>query len=115
MLAMNGGHVHEPKLRTSGRPALCEEEKYLHHLPGNSDVHLARESSGTLLLVSKLISSGLGAAPPTWVNVVKVWIPFLSTLLFETRGAQNFGVSFNIQNMCNCQHDNKAGPREKYG
>ena len=84
---MNGGHVHEPKLRTSGLPALCEEEKYLrdlifeeifsqscqgniHKLPGNSDVHLARESSGTLLLVSRLISSGLGAAPPTWVNEV---------------------------------------------
>ena len=53
----------------------------IHKLPGNSDVHLARESNGTLLLVSKLISSGLGAAPPTWVHVVTMWIPFLFTLL----------------------------------
>ena len=61
----------------------------IYKLPWNSDVHLARESNGTLFLVSRLISSGLGAAPPTWVHVVKVWSSFFVHFALRNASGSN--------------------------
>ena len=108
---MNGGHVHEPKLRTSGLPALCKEEKYLrslifeeifsHFLPRKypqaawelryspcegEQWHLASCFQVDQLRIGGC-TSHLGSCGHSVDSV------FLYTLLFEKRAAQNVGVA----------------------
>ena len=99
---MNGGHVHEPKLRTSGLPALCKEEKYSHYLKEILSHFLPRKypqaawelrcspcegEKCNLASCFQVDQLGIGGRTSHLGSLVTMWFLFLSTLLFEMQAA----------------------------